>query len=279
MTLEADREGRIALGPTDQPRFFAWPLPQGLRITLHVGTPDDGCRHAVVIPPDGFVAPAWCFQALEAVTARIDADPRASICAGSGTLWDGHASASDADVTVTLDPSAGACALAEPVCTIGDAVVTDRGDGLVDPPGLHFQIDLPIEIATWREGHHTSLSRCPDPKGHPAAGDRDVDHGTTTLRLTTATATSSKATSDACLLEAKSQVVGTPPGGPCCEVGQSMLLVATGFNRGAAGVVERYAARLPMVVTACAPAGMIQPCTVPDLECRPPSGPTPALAP
>jgi hypothetical protein len=276
----------------------AFPFPAGVTEVLDLGAAAGfpNCSHAVIIPAGGFTVPVFCIPTL-GFTSKVTATGCESGGAdGQGTVWDAVGSCADADVSRvgdTSDPDGGgpSCGTLGVGCNTSGAgndtngnVNTTRGNGACDAPGMHIQLDIPVNSTTWNDVD----GNCPD-------DDLQFDPGTDTFVsdfdfiLSPTSATSNADYTDLngdscsvagggpdhtkhCSLDASrpcvsnssctsppagtcvdGPLVGTPMPGPCCTVGQTATMVATGFGFTGGGPLFdiTFSNSTPDTVTAC----------------------------
>jgi hypothetical protein len=261
----------------------AFPLPAGALLTIDGATADTACRHDAIVPVDGFTAPTFCLPAL-GFTGRMWAmGCESATAAGKGSLWDGNATCSDADVEQDGDTVDGVCDNHLPPCTnkspnAAGGLTVKRGNGTCDPPGLNAEIDIPAAIQVWSDVD----GNCPDDDGTYDPGtDTLVTDVKALLSFTTATSTARFADSnaDSCFREGIGPsgpvtLSGAPAPGPCCSVGQPIKLVGTSvvFSDSAPLYDMLFQVSMPANVTACDAWPGPGTCTIP--ECTPAPPPT-----
>jgi hypothetical protein len=167
--------------------------------------------------------------------------------------------------------------------TLGD-IDTTRG-GAPKPPGsVHTQLDIPVLLTIWS---NSDFDGCPDPDGAFDGADTLITQFSSILSLTTGTtsATFADKNGDACSLPSGSggplttrvcsndatrpcgvsgncpvggtcingALTGIPPAGPCCQVGQTTTVVATGvaFTGESPFFDMLFANSIPATITAC----------------------------
>jgi hypothetical protein len=208
----------------------------------------------------------------------------------------------------TSDPSSNACGTLGTGCVTAPGgagtdsaanVDTTRGDGACDAPGVGIQVEIPALSRTWNDAD----GNCPDDDGAFDPGtDILVTQFSFVLRSTTASSNAdfTDLNADGCSFaghgpdhtkrcsddpsrpcQVNSQctspatcghgpLVGDPAIGPCCQVGQTTTLVATGFafTGGSPLYDVVFAAQLPNSVTVCgvAASNACTPTTDPCLQ-------------
>jgi hypothetical protein len=183
--------------------------------------------------------------------------------------------------------------------TLGDIDAT-RGDGSCDPPGVHTQLDIPVRSLTWSDNDGTP--DCPDEDGVFDGMDQIITDFNFILSPTTAQtraefvdkngdgcsfagggpASTRVCSNDPslpcafandCVGEATcgaGTLAGVPATGPCCTVGQTSLVVATGNAFSGAGPLFDliFMNRSPTIIQACEPPGALESCTLTTDACR-----------
>jgi hypothetical protein len=271
----------------------AFPFPAGVVTRVDSGAANAECEHASVVPPGGFSVPVFCVPALGFTSELTATGCASGSGHGAGVVWDAAACADAdvAQVGDTSDPSTNSCATLGGGCTVmsggaGDDtagnVDTTRGDGACDASGVGIRVEIPARSRTWND----AVGNCPDEDGVFDPGtDFLVTEFDLVLRATTASSNAEFAdlNGDACMFAGHGPdhpkhcsddpsrpcqtnahctapatclhgpLVGVPPVGPCCNVGQTTTLVSTGFAfTGNAPLYDViFAARLPNTVTAC----------------------------
>jgi hypothetical protein len=168
----------------------------------------------------------------------------------------------------------------------GGNINTTRGDGTCDAAdGVHTQLDIPVESRTWSDAD----GNCPDDDGvYDAGTDTLVTLFNFILSPTTASSNANyeDLNADSCAFAGNGPdhtkhcsndfsrpcqnnaacqsggtcvdtptgaLVGIPPAGPCCVVGQTTTVVATGiaFSGGSPLFDLIFANQTPSTITAC----------------------------
>ncbi|HJQ83381.1 MAG TPA: hypothetical protein VKA21_04850 [Candidatus Binatia bacterium] len=258
-----------------------FPIPAGSITTIDAGPPDTACSHPAIVPTGGFTVPNFCIPALSFTAALRPTGCDGGAPAGTGTMWDGHASCPDADVNTTGDTLDGTCDIHPLPCHPGGpgntagATTVERGDGTCDTAALQTQLDIPVRLTVWMDAD----GDCPDADGvYDPGSDTLVTDVPFILRPTTATATAAfvDQNGDACTREGIGPsgpltLTGAAAPGPCCTVGQPMTLVATTVAfTGLAPLYDAIAQlTLPGTVTTCGAWPGAATCTI-DTTCPPP---------
>jgi hypothetical protein len=186
--------------------------------------------------------------------------------------------------------------------TLGN-IDSTRGDGVCDPAGMHTRFDIPVRSLTWLDGDATP--DCPDEDGvYDPGRDSLVVDFRFILSPTTATTRTEfvDENGDACSFSGAGRsstrrcsndhsmpcgffndcpageevncdpgpLIGMPPAGPCCTLGQASTLVATGAIFSGAGPLYDlvFMNRSPTTITACDALGPAEACTLITDPCK-----------
>jgi hypothetical protein len=298
----------------------AFPFPSGVSTTINTGPPLGGCRHDAIVPSGGFTVPVFCIPALGYTSQVTPLGCASGGSDGKGFVWDTNdptKAAPDADVLRTGDTSDGTCdttvqggpppqhCTSAPGGAGGNTngnIDTIRGDGVVDPPGVHTQLDIPVHSLTWQDNDGTP--DCPDEDGtFDPAVDVVITDFNFILSPTTAKANAQfvDQNGDGCSRAgngpnatqhcvgdatkpcgansdcggavgscAAGAIQGTPATGPCCVVGQTTTVVATGlaFTGGSPLYDLIFSNMSPTTITACNPAVTLGACTLSNDPCQ-----------
>jgi hypothetical protein len=158
----------------------AFDFPAGVTTIINTGPALGCCRHDAIVPSGGFSVPVFCILGLGYTSQVTPLGCASGGSDGKGSIWDANDPANarpDADVLRTGDTSDGTCDTTvqggpPPMhcnSSAGGAgnntngnIDTARGDGIVDPPGVHTQLDIPVRSLTWSNGRDQSADGCPD---------------------------------------------------------------------------------------------------------------------
>jgi hypothetical protein len=245
-----------------------FPFPAGVATTVDLGPADADCKHPGIVPSGGFSVPVFCIPALGFTSAVIPKGCEAGGSDGSGTVWDGAAASPDPNVARVGDTSDGTCNPAGQACntspsgaggnTQGD-INTTRGGSPVAGGAVHTQLDIPVNSVTWSDLD----GACPDEDGRFDEGsDTIITNFDFILSPTTgaSSATFTDLNADGCKRAGNGpdsyDATGEPAPGPCCVVGQSTTVVATGlaFTGGAPLFDLSFRNVTPATISACNPA-------------------------
>src|SRR5207237_3387772 len=143
-------------------------------------------------------------------------------------------------------------------------------------PGVRTQVDIPVVSTTWSPGGASS-GQCPDSDGTYNPGtDALVSQFAFILSPTTgsSTATLTDLNGDGCAFAgsgpASQAAVGTTAAGPCCTVGQSTTVVATGAAfTGAFPLYDiTFFSSTPTTISSCGTPSSSQSCTLTTDSCQ-----------
>jgi hypothetical protein len=236
--------------------------------------------------------PIFCIPALNFTSQVTPLGCESGGGFGNGVLWDANSTTADADVSSVGDTSDGVCNPAGSPCniaaggasnnTLGD-IDTAVGNGVADPAGVQAAVAIPVDSLTWSAAD----ASCPDGDGQFNDGvDTQISRFQFILRPTTATANASYVDKNGDMCSRGNGTAGpnstrtcadnhanpcgaaadcpgstcgfgamqgSPPAGPCCVVGQTETLVATGiaFSGGAPLFDLIFANKSPTSVTGC----------------------------
>jgi hypothetical protein len=272
--------------------FAAFPFPSGVVTQVDAGAADATCKHSVTIPPGGFTVPVFCIPALQYSSQVVAQGCEGGTADGQGSVWDQTSPSPTPGVASVGDSSDGVCNPAGQPCnvTVGGAgnntlgnINTTRGGAPVAAGRVQTQLDIPVLSTTWS---NQDFDGCPDPDGAFDGADTLVSQFSFILSPTTG-ATSSRFTDlngDSCSLPSGSAgplttrvcsnnasrpcavnadcpggtcingtLTGLAPLGPCCVVGQSTTVVASGvaFSGGGPLFDLLFANSIPATITAC----------------------------
>jgi hypothetical protein len=256
-------------------------FPAGVQTTLDVGAAVAGlpeCRHDVIVPAGGFVAPQFEFGNLNYCTAVTVLGCESGGADGRGTLWDaaGAAGLALTDLTKAADTSDGVCNPPGQPCataaggaganTLGQVVTTRTASAST---GVRTTFDLHVRVRTWSDNVCSpsyTIGCCSTATYDPMV-DIDIFLFDFILSPTTDTATGlfTDMNGDGCL-RAGAGFDSSPPGnngpkshtgspapGPCCTAGQSMRMVAVSpvFSGGPPLFDLGFWADIPSTVASC----------------------------
>jgi hypothetical protein len=251
------------------------------------------CQHPVTIPPNGFTVPAFCIPALTYTSQVVAQGCEGGTADGQGSVWDAISPNPTPNVTRVGDSSDGVCNPAGQTCnsagaggnTLGDIDTTRGGPPAVTLNRVHTQLDIPVLSTTWLDAE----GACPDEDGMFDGTDSLITQFSFILSPTTGNTNARYAdkNGDSCSLPQFSSgplvtrvcsndntrpcsvaadcvspgtcpvtggtLTGIPPAGPCCVVGQTTTVVATGVAFTGAGPLFDilFANRIPATITAC----------------------------
>jgi hypothetical protein len=261
----------------------AFPFPAGVQTIMNLGPADANCRHAAIVPAGGFTVPVFCIPSLHYTSVVVARGCAAGGSDGNGTVWDAAATAPDPNVSRVGDTSDGTCNPAGQTCSSGAGgagnntqgnIDTTRGGSPTSGGGVHTQIDIPVTSITWSDAD----GACPDADGQFDPGrDLIITNFDFILSPTTggSSARFSDLNSDGCSFagsgpESQSNSGSAAPG-PCCTVGQSTTVVATGvaFTGGAPLFDLSFNNTTPTTISACnaAPTSLGS-CTLTNDACQ-----------
>jgi hypothetical protein len=260
----------------------AFPFPAGVTTVMDVAAALDqvNCQHPVSI--NAFSVPTFPIPALN-YCSRVTPSGCSSSTGGkiwTGNLWDGKRPASPAQTSalVTADSSDGVCDPGGP-CNSGPGGIGANSLGDIDlatapnpTGGARSLIEIPVKSLTWIEqgcvpstdpnctGGNPTLCCCFASSFGDEGGDVVITNFNFVLRPSTNTASAAYADKnmDGCSLagsgpDAPPAVVGAPPPGPCCVVGQTASVAAAGAAlSGAAPLFDlSFTNTIPNTVSAC----------------------------
>jgi hypothetical protein len=274
--------------------FDPFPFPAGIVTTLDSSAPVVGrpeCRHAVVIPPDGFQVPNFDVPALRYCSLVQNLHCESGNGEGAGALWDGSGDPGLAltNVTKVGDTLDGTCNPAGQVCgfgvgqagtnTLGDIDVTRTASA---SRGVRSAVDIRLHSITWRDANCDPFMT-PGCCASAQFGDDALDQAVTEfdfiLTPTTDVATGAfvDKNGDGCSRAGRGfdgphdgpkTLTGTPAAGPCCTVGQATTIVSVGIAfSGMTPLFDLgFSVTTPNTVTACGVPGTAT-CTVTTDPC------------
>jgi hypothetical protein len=250
---------------------LAFPLPSGIVTTIDGGVVDPyELSQGLTIPPGGFSVPAFCIQGLGFTAAVVATGCQSGSALGEGTGWAAGAPCPDPEVRKVGDTSAEPCSEfcwpggSGPRDSLGD-IDTTRGGAFpgdadlctVSAPGVHVQLDIPVNVTVWLDATFT----CPAADGVYNPG---IDTLISTLNFILSPTTDQAAAQfvdkngDGCALagtgpDTAVTLVGSPAPGPGCVVGDSITLVAAGlaFSGSSPFYDFRYTMTIPFAITSC----------------------------
>jgi len=290
----------------------AFPFPAGVNTTIDIGAADAECKHPAIVPDGGFSVPPFCIVGLGFTSDVFPLGCASGTADGNGKVWDAVAPCPDADINRSADTSDGVCNPASQPCnttpggaggnTLGNVDAT-RGDGVCDPPGVHTQLDIPVQSLTWQDGDGTQ--DCPDEDGvYDSGSDITITDFNFILSPTTSKTRAQfvDQNADGCSVSGAGPVstrvcsndpsrpcggnftnecpgggtcglgplTGSPATGPCCTVGQTTTVVATGNAFSGAGPLFDliFMNSSPTSITACDPPGTAEACTLTTDPCQ-----------
>ncbi len=258
----------------------AFAFPANVQTVVEVGPPTafPGCMHTGVVPAGGFTVPVFCIPGLMYTSQVTALGCESGGGDGQAALWDSGASMSDPIVTRIGDTSDGVC---DPggACTTAGAgnnttgnINTTRGGSPSHTGFVDTQVDIPVNSLTWQSATFT----CPDADGMFSAGDTIITNFDFILSPTTGatSATFTDMNGDLCSRAGVGPDSmtdhGTAAPGPCCSVGQSTTVAATGIAfTGAAPLYDiTFRSVTPTTVSSCSAPVSTDTCTLTTDPCK-----------